>query len=280
MAGSGDERGDYLELALKLAREAGDLILAAFNDKDKRITSKSSAVDVVTETDKACEALIIRGVRERYPDHRFIAEESFVDEGRGYDFTDAPTWIIDPVDGTTNFVHSFPFTCVCVGVAVGREVVVGVVHNPVMRQTYTAVRGRGAFLNGEPIRPSPVTEWGSALLCMEFGYERRPEGVDRNLAKIRALLVDGGVQGIRSLGSCALNMCGVASGSLDAYYEGVDLEQGPKPWDIAAASLVVTEAGGVVRDVNGDALDMCSGRILCANNAGMADTLVAKLKSA
>lgn len=272
---SKEQLEEYLSLAESLARQAGEMIMAALTG-EKRVMTKSSSVDVVTETDQACERLIIQGVRERYPSHRFIAEESHVDGGDPtYGWTDEPTWIIDPVDGTTNFVHAFPFTCVCVALAVRKEVLVSVVHNPVLRETYTAVRGGGARLNGEAcLRPSATRDWNGALLCTEFGYEREPAGVDVLLGKLRKLLVEARIQGIRSLGSCALNMCAVASGRLDLYYEGVDLKQGPKPWDVAAASLILTEAGGVCRDTGGGPLDMCSGRILAANSPEMAQKLV------
>jgi inositol-phosphate phosphatase/L-galactose 1-phosphate phosphatase len=254
------------------------MIASALASREKTIHSKSNAVDVVTETDRACEAHILSQLTTLYPSHRFVAEEQTAAAGGGsdgvYDISDAPTWFVDPIDGTTNFVHGFPLTCVIIGLSVAREMRVAVVHVPLLRETYTAIRGRGAFLNGERIHVSDCASLRGALTLTEFGYDRTPEGADEMLGRIRRLLV-AGVQGLRSLGSCAINMCAVASGRADVYYEGKDFKQGPKPWDVAGPSLIVLEAGGVVADWRGlSPFDMACGRILAANSQALARELV------
>ena len=251
-----------LELALSLATAAGEKIAGFFHDRNKSLSTKSASIDVVTETDKACEALIIGGIRERYPTHHFIAEESHAGD---YDWTDEPTWIIDPIDGTTNFVHAFPFTCVSIALAIKKEVVVAVVHNPIMHETFHAVRGSGAFLNGEQrLAVRPAEDLSQSVVITEFGYDRTPEGVEMMVNTLRNLLLQGNVRALRSLGTCALNMCSVAMGRANLYYEGRDTSFGPKPWDSAAGSLIVTEAGGFVFDTSGGEFDMFSGRVVAA----------------
>lgn len=266
-----------LDLAVSLSVEAGDKIKAAFH-LPKNISSKSTDVDVVTETDKECEKLIISAISSKYPDHKFIAEESHTTDGV-YDMTDAPTWIIDPVDGTTNFVHAFPFTCVSIGLMIEQKVVLGVVHNPIIGETFTAIRGHGAFLNGNPIQTSKVTDMTSAMISSEFGYERTPVGSDAMLKKIKNLLVNH-MQGFRSLGSCAMNMCYVAAGRIDLYYEGKDEHFGPKPWDMAASLVILEEAGGIGLDhETGKPLDICSGRVLAGNTKVLSEKVIKILNS-
>ena len=139
------------DLAVRVSREAGQLIVAAFNDK-KHVVVKSNILDIVTDTDKQAEAHIIRSVQQLYPTHAFIGEESHSTPGE-YNITDSVTWVIDPIDGTNNFVHSLPFVCVAIGVLVQREMVVAVIHAPILGETFTAIRGRGAFLTNHSIYP-------------------------------------------------------------------------------------------------------------------------------
>lgn len=228
--------------------------------------------DIVTETDAACEALVLGRIRAAYPTHTIIAEESHVG---AYDLSDAPTWFVDPVDGTTNFVHGFPFTCVSIALHIQRQPVVAVVFNPVLDELFTATRGGGAYLHtsgdAEPRRlaVSTCAELQRALVLTEFGYDRTPDGVAEMLRRIQCLLL-ARVQGMRSMGSCALNMCSVAAGRLDLYYEGRNDKIGPKPWDSAAAMLIVAEAGGVTADPDsGAALDFTSGRVLATNSRAL-----------
>ena len=223
------------------------------------------------KTDKKCEAIILERIQSVYPDHIFIAEES-ADGSNVYNMTDAPTWYIDPVDGTTNFVHGFPFCCVSIAFALNNESVVAVVYNPNLDEMFTAIKGKGAFLNNSAIKVSETVSLQSAVIGTEFGYDRTKQGVHQMVTAITSLLTSG-LQGMRSMGSAALNMCYVAAGRFDLYYEGKDKKIGPKPWDMAAGRLIVAEAGGLSVDpFMGKTLDITSGRVLAAAN----ETLLAE----
>lgn len=253
--------GVHLQEALKTAtaaaEHAGELIVKAFDaPKDVQLKGK---VDLVTETDKQCEAVIFKALREAFPQHAFIGEEGSAAQGFTSELTDAPTWLVDPVDGTTNFVHRQPYVCVCIALAVSKQVVVGVVYNPVTKEMFTALRGSGAFLNGQSITVSQESQLESALVATEVGVTRDAETVAALLDRISKVAAE--TRGIRCLGSCALNLCSVAMGRLDAFYE---IGFGG-PWDVAAASLVLEEAGGQIGDPAGGPFDLMARRVLGAN---------------
>ena len=209
-----------------MSREAGQLIVAAFSD-NKSIQIKSNILDIVTDTDKQAEANIIRAVQQLYPTHAFIGEESHATPGQ-YHITDSPTWVIDPIDGTNNFCHQLPFVCVAIGVMVRREMVVAVIHAPILGETFTAIRGRGAYLTNHPIyqhQPAPldslrsipntsshrlttstITSLNAAALITELGYDRSADGMHTALERLRLLCCQHSLQSLRSYGSCALNM--------------------------------------------------------------------------
>lgn len=245
--------------------------------RDRSLVEVSSkgGVDLVTDVDKArsacgmcspvspsahpqaCEALVLGQIRARYPAHRFIGEETASKEP----LTDAPTWLVDPVDGTTNFVHAYPFCCVSIALAVDRRMQLGVVYVPALDEMYHAVRGHGAFLNDVRIRVGAADALSNALVANQIGAGRDDAFVERTM-KRQELLLKGGLRALRASGSCAINMCHVARGILDCYYEyGVG-----GPWDMAAGQVVVEEAGGVVRDpASGDVFDLFSRRLICGN---------------
>ncbi|EIE24111.1 myo-inositol monophosphatase 2 [Coccomyxa subellipsoidea C-169] len=241
---------DYLRVALLAAKQAG-------------------IVDLVTETDKKCEEIIFSSIRDAFPDHKFIGEEDSAAQGFTADLTDNPTWMVDPVDGTTNFVHRFPFVCVCIGLAIDKKVAVGVVYNPILDELYTAMRGKGAFLNGQPINVSGCTDLGSALIITEIGVTRDDATLDALFGRISAIVK--GARSVRCMGSCALDMCSVACGRAEVSYEvGFG-----GPWDVAAASLIVEEAGGHVADPAGGPFDIMGRRVLAASNAGLVEQVAA-----
>lgn len=267
--GDCDDLSEFLSSAVEVAKRAGEMIGTNFY-KEKSVEHKGK-VDLVTETDKACEELAFQFLKEKYPEHKFIGEETSAVHGTD-DLTDAPTWIIDPVDGTTNFVHRFPFVCISIGLTIGKVPTVGVVYNPVIGELFTAIRGRGAFLNGNPISASSQTELGNALLAAEIGTKRDKETVDITTNRINRLLFK--VRSLRMSGSCALNLCGVACGRLDITYE---LGFGG-PWDVAAGVVIIQEAGGCVFDPSGDEVDIMSRRI-AASNGFLKEEFVDELKS-
>jgi len=274
----------YLSLALRLAREAGELLRKNFYTRNKRKKTKSSPVDVVTETDAQCEEIILAGIRETFPDHVIIAEESHAEDGV-YHIDDRPTWCVDPIDGTANFLHSLPFTCVSIGLMVGQKPRVGVVHFPMLNETFTGVAGKGAFLNqGAPEeRKLEVTDidcLSEAAVLSEFGNDRSPEGVAGIINRLHKVAL-APTQTVRMFGSCAYNMCCVAFGRADAYFEmGTCPAFGPKPWDTLAAHVIVLEAGGVVTSTTGEAFNVSNGRVLAAATPKLAEELASKIREA
>lgn len=248
---------NYLAVAVEAAKAAGQIIKKAF--RSDKIVSNKGKVDLVTETDKQCEELIGKSLSEAFPSHKFIGEETAAANGTIAPLTDAPTWIVDPLDGTTNFVHSFPFVCVSIGLTIERSPVVGVVFNPITDELFTAVKGKGAFLNGERIRVSDEEDIGKALFATEIGVNREEKVLEVTMNRIRDLLVK--VRSLRMGGSCAMNLCGVALGRLDGFFE---LGFGG-PWDVAAGVLIVEEAGGQVYDPSGDIFDIMSHRVAASN---------------
>ena len=247
-----------LEEAIAAATAAGAEIKAAWHET--RDVEYKGTVDLVTATDKKCEDLIFQRLQAAFPTHAFVGEESVAAaDGKLPEITDAPTWFVDPLDGTTNFVHGFPFSCVSVGLTVNRVPVLGVVVNPILGETFAAVKGRGATLNGAPIHVSSVTDLGKALVATEIGVGRDAATVDAIIGRVKACVA--GCRSLRASGSCAMNMVGVAVGRLDAFYE---IGFGG-PWDCVGAAVIVTEAGGIVCDPSGGEFALDARRVLCGN---------------
>jgi len=187
--------------------------------------------------------------------------------GQEYKLTDKPTWIIDPIDGTTNFVHGVPWTCISIGVTIDKQLVVGVVYNPILDELFTAVRGSGAFLNGNPIHVSKHNQLHHTLIATGFPTSRTVEKMDYICANLRAILPH--IRDFRRLGSAALDICSVACGRLDGYFE-LHIHA----WDIAAGVLILQEAGGCAVDPSGEKLDLLCGKVLCCNSQNIADQIV------
>ncbi|KAL7627534.1 hypothetical protein AAE478_001727 [Parahypoxylon ruwenzoriense] len=246
-----------------VAHEAGRMILSA-NPTDIEKGTKLNSTDIVTETDKAVEAHVSARLSQAYPSFAFIGEETYKP---GVEVTAAPTFIVDPIDGTTNFVHSFPQACISLGFAVDREPAVGVVYNPYLDQLWTAIRGQGAHLTQGAVwgveggkgrrsklpfskNPAPLEGLDTSLIAVEWGSLR--DGVNFEVKtevfkRLAASKETGGamVHQLRSMGSAALNLCAVAAGQLDLYWEG-----GCWAWDVCAGWAILTEAGGIVVDGN------------------------------
>jgi fructose-1,6-bisphosphatase/inositol monophosphatase family enzyme len=272
---SSDDSLDLSELlafTCDVARRAGVLVRTAFAARGSSVTFKGS-VDLVTETDEAVEKLVFDAIRSRFPAHALIGEES-VAKGASEALGQRATWIVDPVDGTTNFVHGLPWVGISIAFAVAGKVLLGVVYNPILDELFTATLGSGARLNGEVIRASETALLKNALVATGFSYDRREASIDFHLGKLRAVLL--ACRDIRRPGSAAMDMCAVACGRLDAYYElGIHI------WDMAAAALIVREAGGVCCDpYRGDVrvLDL-GGRGVLAACGGVAQALATLLQS-
>lgn len=243
--------------------------MAARNSQRKTVTIKSHPTDFVTETDQQVEKLLIDGIRSKYPDHQFIGEEE-TSEGKKVVLTEAPTWIIDPIDGTMNFVHSFPHSAISIALLVNKETEIGIVYNPVLGQKFTAQRGKGAYLNGELIHVSQERDLTKALVMVEFGTNRESDKVKINMENLAKLVRK--VHGLRCLGGAVLNICMVALGAAECAFDF-----GAHAWDYAASEFIVREAGGVTIDPSGGKFDIMSRRLLVANSVEMANQLKVEL---
>lgn len=270
MFGQSDDIASFQQAAIDAARKAGELIGKAF-DLPKNVEHKGK-VDLVTETDKECERVIFRFLKEQFPKHVYIGEEDTAARGGAPELTEEPTWMIDPIDGTCNFVHRFPFVCVSIALVSKRQPLIAVVFNPIMDELYVATQGGGATLNGKKIQVSSTPDVDGALTATELGTAR--DLATFNAVTNRMAVVAEKTQSVRCLGSCALDMCSVASGRLDAMYE---IGFGGC-WDCAAGALMVTEAGGQVLDPSGAPFDIMSRRVL-ATNAHLGQGLAAVLRT-
>ncbi|MBN3302615.1 IMPA1 monophosphatase, partial [Amia calva] len=243
-----DQWQEAFDHAVAVARKAGKVVRDALQNEVK-VMHKSSSVDLVTKTDQKVEKLIIASVKEKFPTHSFIGEES-VAEGHKCELTDNPTWIIDPIDGTTNFVHGFPFIAVSIGFAEKINKCVlqlefGVVYSCVEDKMYTGQRGKGAYCDGVQLNVSALKEINHSIILSELGSNRDTIVVNKIFSTMQKILCIP-VHGIRGCGTAATNMCMVASGAAEAFFE-----IGIHCWDIAAGAAIVREAGGVVFDVDG-----------------------------
>ncbi|KAK9710233.1 hypothetical protein K7432_008556 [Basidiobolus ranarum] len=248
----------FLEYAVLVAREAGAIIKDVFYSKSTSLHIKDeNPTDLVTATDQLVEKLVFGKLKEKYPHHKFVGEETTA-SGEAWKLTDEPTWIVDPIDGTTNFVHGFPFVAVSIGLAINKEPVVGVVYNPILDELYTGAKGYGAQLNGATLplthpNPPPLPDLAHCLFVTEYGADRNPSVINSKVSSIHRMAsanssvpAGGHVRGIRSTGSAALNLCMLARGGSDIYWEiGVHV------WDIAAAMIILQESGGLVVDGTG-----------------------------
>jgi myo-inositol-1(or 4)-monophosphatase len=255
---------EYFKVCLDLTKEAGQVIREAIV-KSKQIQTKSSDIDLVTETDQQVEKLLIGGLQKNFPDHKFIGEESTA-VGQKCVLTDDPTWIIDPVDGTMNFVHGLPLVAISIGLLIKKTPVIGIIYNPILDQLYTARLGQGAFLNGKPIRVSGTKDLSQALVCSEAGTSKDPEKKRVVLNNLGKLI--GSCHGLRQLGTAACSIGMVACGGADAF-----CHMGIHCWDLAAGQLIVEEAGGCMRDYSGGPLDLMNRRVICASSEELAKQL-------
>jgi myo-inositol-1(or 4)-monophosphatase len=241
---------DYLETAMDLCRAAGD-ILNYYADREKQVEFKGQA-NLVTIADKKSEELIIGGILGRYPTHSILAEESGATQPGA-----SVQWIIDPVDGTTNFAHGYPFYCVSIAVEENGEMVCGAVYDPVRDEMFSAARGAGAYCNGERLRVSGVERLSQALLITGFPYNFR-ERLETIVSHFQKFLVAS--QAVRRGGSAALDLCYVAAGKLDGFWE-LNLQ----PWDTAAGRIILEEAGGRMTDFNGGPFSVYMKETLASN---------------
>ena len=241
-----------LTIAVKAARRAGDIITYASRDLSTLKVRSKTYNDFVSEVDHAAERSIIETLQEAYPDHGFLGEES------GHDRTDAESvWIIDPLDGTTNFLHGFPQYAVSIALKHQGQLTQAVVYDPNRNDLFTATRGRGAFLNDKRIRVSNRTKLQDSIIGTGFPF-RDFAHLDTYLGMFKDMIKK--TSGLRRPGSAALDLAYVAAGWYDGFWE-----IGLSPWDIAAGALLVQEAGGIVGDFEGNEQWLESGNIVAGN---------------
>ena len=239
-----------LDVAVKAAISAGELLLDGAS-RPFSVSYKGER-NLVTEMDKKAETLIVDILHKEFPDHDIIAEE-----GGGQNNNSLWCWYIDPIDGTTNYVRRFPIYCVSIGLEHNGELVIGVVYQPVLKELFTAQLGCGAFLNGEKLKVSSVASMNEAVLATGFPYTVK-QNPDLYLARFRGFMLDS--LAIRRAGSAALDLCYVAAGRFDGFWES-----NLAPWDMAAGVLMVTEAGGEVTDFLGGKDFLTKGEIIASN---------------
>lgn len=241
---------EFAAVGTEVAAQAGQLLLERYRT-DFTIEHKGT-INLVTEVDIAAEEMIVTRLRKAFPDHSILAEESDNKTRGGY-----CTWVIDPLDGTTNYAHGFPFFSVSIGLEISGQLEFGVVCDPVRNEIFTARRGAGAFCNGEPITVSDTASLNAGLLATGFPYDIRTSE-ENNLANFCAFALRS--QGVRRTGSAALDLSYVAAGRLDGFWEAK-----LNPWDCAAGFLLVTEAGGRVTDYAGQPASIYKPEVVASN---------------
>jgi len=242
---------DRLEAAIEASKRAGIYLLDALDQK--RDINKKGIVDIVTDADKEAEMIIHNIISEEYPNDEFLAEEGTQDKG-----SSGLTWIVDPLDGTTNYAHRFPVFCVSIGLVKDGVPQAGCIYNPNLDELFTVHRGEGAVLNGEPIHVSTNDQLINSLLATGFPYDIRESDQD-NMNNFY-MFYKHGAQAVRRAGSAALDLAYTACGRFDGFWE-----MKLRAWDIAAGILLVEEAGGKVTDFKGGPVDLFKGEVLASN---------------
>ena len=248
----------YLETGIEIAREAGAL-LSEYLERHIGFELKGE-FDLVTAADRASEKLVVERLRSQFPSHNIVAEE-----GGGHSSESEYTWYVDPLDGTTNFAHGFPAFNITLGLERAGELIAGVVFDPLRDELFTAERGSGAWLNGQPIRVSGVKRLEDSLVATGFPSRKRHKNVNVYFYYELAMIT----HGVRRAGAAALDLAYVACGRLDAFWEF-----GLNPWDMAAGILLVQEAGGKASDMHGGPFHL-RGRHLLTDNGAIHDETVA-----
>jgi len=241
---------DLQAIAIRAVEESG-AIQREWLGKEKKIEFKGE-INLVTEVDKICESRIIEIINKAFPEHNILTEETPMPEG-----SSPYRWIIDPLDGTTNYAHGYPRFCTSIALELEGEICLGAIYDPLLDELFTAHKGQGAFLNGERIAVSTTERLTNALICTGFPYDLRESPVN-NVNHFNNFIME--ARAVRRDGSAALDLCYVAMGRFDGFWE-LKLYA----WDVAAGKLIVEEAGGVVTDFGGGPLDIYGQEILASN---------------
>ena len=243
----------FLATAVEIVLRAGEIQMAG-RESGFRV-AKKGAIDLVTEVDLACEKMCRALLAERFPEHDILAEE--LSAGPGEAARARYRWVFDPLDGTTNYAHGLPIFCASLALELDGRPIVGAIYDPTRRELFTAEQGQGSFVNGTRLKTSSTEAIGDALLVTGFPYDLHVRGPE--LVELFGLFLHR-ARAVRRLGSAALDLCYVAAGRFEAFWE-----QHLKPWDVAAGALVVAEAGGRITGMDGDAFDARAGHLVASN---------------
>jgi len=238
------------DFAINLARDAGTLLKGKFNSKHE--IHYKGEINLVTEADKMSEDLIIAAIKSSFPDHGILSEESPAQNSQA-----KLRWIIDPLDGTTNYAHGYPVFCVSIALENEGAIVLGVIYDPLREDMFVAVRGKGAYLNGKKLKVSTTATLSRSLLATGFPYDIRVSK-DNNIDHFNLMAVE--AQAIRRAGAAALDIAYLAAGRFDGFWELKLM-----PWDMAAGCLMVKESGGIISNMSGGKWDIFSPNVLISN---------------
>ncbi|XP_037933788.1 inositol monophosphatase 2 [Teleopsis dalmanni] len=263
----------YYNTALNLVMKCGPLMREGYEKAADNFKVKSDFYDLVTVYDKQIEDILIEGLQKEFPESKFIGEEESAISKREAELTDDPTWIIDPIDGTSNFIHKIPHCCISVGLAINKELVVGVVYNPIANELYSAYKGHGAYLNGQKIHVTNCANIRSAVVGYEISLIHAERVRDKNVKRLTKLASNS--TSTRSMGSAALTLCYVAKGNFDCYHVE-DL----KSWDIAGGAVILREAGGVLLHTKGGEFNIMKPDLVCAATMDLAKDVMRLIEEA
>ncbi|EDW34729.1 GL12745 [Drosophila persimilis] len=265
---------EYYKVSLELVKQCGPLFLEGFLKPKTDYDVKSAFYDLVTVYDQQIEATLTAGLLKAFPESRIIGEEALDGSLDQAELTDDPTWIIDPIDGTNNFVRKIPHCCISVGLAINKELMAGIIYNPATNELYSSRKGQGAFLNGQPISvASKVVTIQQAVVGYEMSLIVVAKGRDQNVKRLFKL--GSNATAIRSLGSAALTLCYIATGRCDAYHV-----ENLKPWDLAAGAIILTEAGGRIYHTSGGKFEVMQPDCVCACTEELAQNVIQLIKEA
>lgn len=262
---SNNENSEFLGTAFRAAMLAGDFILKSMGKITKDDIDIKQASDFVTSVDRESEKIIMNTIHKRFPEHHFLAEESVHEATTG-----KYRWIIDPLDGTTNYIHQYPMFSISIALECNGEIILGLVYDPLREEIFTAQKECGAYLNGISFRVSSITELSGCLISTGFPF-RKKEIINDYLDLFKNIFYK--VSDIRRAGSAAIDLAHIACGRCDGFFE-----IGLSPWDIAAGSLIIREAGGVVTDFSGGGDYLLTGNIV-AGTPGIHSKLLHEVKS-
>ncbi|XP_018786046.1 PREDICTED: inositol monophosphatase 1 [Bactrocera latifrons] len=255
-----DELFDFM---YPLAQRAGELLLEGYAEVGKQISIKTAFYDVVTDYDNKIEEFLIEQILARYPEHKFIGEEDTAKNNHvTKTLTDAPTWIIDPIDGTSNFIKQIPHVCVSIGLAVNKQIVLGIINNPVQQKMYTTKLDGGAFCNGKPIHVSSIAKISEANVAYEVSLLHAHKIRNKHIKRIYH--IGASARRLLAYASVVDSLCMVAAGNLDAFHI-----EDMYPWDCAAGYLLIREAGGVVTHPYGGPFEIMKPDLICASTESL-----------